>query len=302
MGGAMTQILILTPDPAGRDFNSRWPAVLGELASTLESAGLAVASRSWAEQDVPQADLVLPLLVWGYHRAGPRWHQAVARWQSAGVRLANPAPVLRWNADKTYLRRLADAGAPVAPALFADALSIDLLDQAAKRFGTDRLVAKPQVSASAWQTIRWSPGDLLDGGPTGAAIVQPYLPAIEQVGEFSLIYCGGRFSHAIRKRPQPGDFRVQPEYDGIITPHVPAPDELAAADAILACVEEPLLYARVDLVRDFEGKPVLMELELVEPDLYLGFDPGRGSAFAEAVKAAAEARTAPRTKRGHEPA
>jgi hypothetical protein len=296
----MTDILILTPDPADRDFNSRWPAVLGELASTLESAGLAVASRSWADEDVPLADLVLPLLVWGYHRAGSRWHQAVARWESAGVRLANPAPVLRWNADKTYLGRLAEAGAPVAPALFADALSIDLLEQAADRFGTDRLVAKPQVSASAWQTIRWSPGSPLEGGPTGAAIVQPYLPAIEQEGEISLIFCGGRFSHAIRKRPQPGDFRVQPEYDGIITPHAPAPEELAAAHAILACVDEPLLYARVDVVRDLQGQPVLMELELVEPDLYLGFDLDQGRTFAEAVRAAAEGSTAPRTARAHE--
>jgi hypothetical protein len=79
---------------------------------------------------------------------------------------------------------------------------------------------------------------------------------------------------------------VQPEYDGIITPHSPERDELAAAEAVLRRVEEPLLYARVDLVRDENGAPVLMELELVEPDLYLGYDAGRGSAFAEAVRAA----------------
>ncbi len=128
-----------------------------------------------------------------------------------------------------------------------DRLTEAALHDAAAAFGTDRLIAKPQVSASAWQTIRWSPGTPLDGGPTGPAMIQPFLPAIETEGEISLIYLGGAFSHAIRKRPQPGDFRVQPEYDGIITPHEPAPDELAAAEAILAAVDEALLYARVDL-------------------------------------------------------
>ena len=118
-------------------------------------------------------------------------------------------------------------------------------------------------------------------------IIQPFLPAIETEGERSLIYIGGTFSHAIRKRPQPGDFRVQPEYDGIISAHPPAADELTAAGAILSEVEEELLYARVDLLRDRSDSPVLMELELVEPDLYLEHDPAGGAAFAEAIARAA---------------
>jgi glutathione synthase/RimK-type ligase-like ATP-grasp enzyme len=114
-------------------------------------------------------------------------------------------------------------------------------------------------------------------------MVQPYLPSIEREGEVSLIYFGGAFSHAIRKVPQPGDFRVQPEYRGVISAHAPAADERDAADAALAAVEEPLLYARVDLVRGLDGRPVLMELELVEPDLYLRYDPGSPARLAEAV-------------------
>ena len=119
-------------------------------------------------------------------------------------------------------------------------------------------------------------------------MIQPYLPAIEDEGEISLIYLGGRFSHAVSKRPQRGEFRVQPEYRGIISAHSPSPDELEAAEAILAAVEEPLLYARIDLVRGLEGKPLLMELELVEPDLYLGYDPAAPARFAEAVREAAQ--------------
>ena len=88
-------------------------------------------------------------------------------------------------------------------------------------------------------------------------------------------------------RSQPGDFRVQPEYDGIISACTPEADELEAAARILAAVGEPLLYARIDLARGLDGRPALIELELIEPDLYLGYDPAAGAAFAAAVREAA---------------
>ena len=109
------------------------------------------------------------------------------------------------------------------------------------------------------------------------------MPAIECEGEISLIWLGGEFSHAVEKRPRAGDFRTQPELGARIAPHRPADDELATAERILAAADEPLLYARVDLIRGLDGAPVLMELELVEPDLYLEHDPRGGGAFAEAV-------------------
>lgn len=282
----MPIIAILTPDPSDEAFDSRWREIVAAMAAPLEAAGLTIEHRAWPGAELEGFDLVLPLLVWGYHRAGPAWTGEVERWQRSGARLLNPPSVLRWNADKSYLGPLAEAGAPVVSTLFTDRLSVAELEAAARHFGTDRLIAKPQVSAGAWQTIRWSPGDPIEGGPAGAAMIQPYLPAIEAEGEISLIYLGGAFSHAIRKRPRAGDFRVQPEYDGIITPHDPAADERAAAERILAAVEEELLYARIDLVRDHAGAPLLMELELVEPDLYLGYDAGAAARFAAAVSRA----------------
>jgi glutathione synthase/RimK-type ligase-like ATP-grasp enzyme len=282
------RVCILTPDPASEGFRTRWPDVLERNAEPLREAGLEVEDRDWANAtDLADFDLVLPLLVWGYPFAPRRWAEAVDRWAGQGVRLRNPAPVLRWNADKAYLGRLAERGAPVVPTLYADRLSPRRMEAAARSFGSDRLVAKPRISSTAWQTIRWSPGDPLAGGPEGAAMIQPYLPEIERSGEVSMIYFGGAFSHAIAKRPQPGDFRVQPEYDGIIAPHRPAADEHEAAALILAAVEEPLLYARVDLVRGDDGRPRLIELELIEPDLYLGYEAGAGARFAAAVAAAA---------------
>lgn len=280
------RVAILTPDRDSEGYRTRWPEVLERMAAPLREAGLEVAARDWANaEDLADFDLVLPLLVWGYPFAPALWTKAVGRWESGGVRLQNPAPVLRWNADKIYLETLAARGAPVVPTRHEDRLTEARLEAASRAFGTDRLVAKPRISSSAWQTIRWSPGRPLDGGPEGAAMVQPFLPEIERSGEISLIYLGGRLSHAISKRPQPGDFRVQPEFDGIIAPHDPAPDERAAAERILAAVEEDILYARIDLVRGLSGAPQLIELELIEPDLYLERVAGAGARFAAAVAA-----------------
>ncbi|HEX8125080.1 MAG TPA: hypothetical protein VF548_05805 [Allosphingosinicella sp.] len=288
------RVCILTPDRTSEGFRTRWPDVLERNAGPLRGAGLEVEARDWADSaDLAEFDLVLPLLVWGYPFAPLQWAQAVDRWEREGVRLRNPASVLRWNADKIYLERLAALGAPVVPTRHCTQLDEARLEEAARAFGTDRLVAKPRISSSAWQTIRWSPGAPLAGGPEGAAMIQPYLPEIERSGEVSLIFFGGDFSHAISKRPQPGDFRVQPEFDGIIAPHRPDPDEHEAASRILAAVEEPLLYARVDLVRGLDLKPQLIELELIEPDLYLGYDNGAGPRFAAAVERAIRSNRSP---------
>jgi hypothetical protein len=278
----MADIAVLTPDEASEGFHTRWPAVLAEITAPLEAAGHHAVGRSWTA-DLGGFDLVLPLLVWGYHLAGPEWEAATRRWEEAGLAVWNPPSVLRWNGDKAYLDRLAQAGAPVVPTRFAERLSPELMAEAAEAFGTDQLIAKPRVSAGAWRTIRWRPGAGLEGGPDRAGD-DPALPPRHRAS-------GRSFAHLLRRGFQPRDpqaasarrLRVQPEYQGIISAHQPAADELAAAEAALAGVAEPLLYARVDLVRDLDGRPVLMELELVEPDLYLRYDPASPARLADAV-------------------
>ena len=285
----MLRAAILTPDPAGPWADSRWAKVLEVEAAPLRAAGFIVEGRPWTDGgSLAGFDLVLPLLAWGYPQAGERWHERVDAWEHAGVRLMNAASVLRWNADKMYLERLADLGAPVIPTLHCNRVTAQEMARAVEAFGTDRLVAKPRASSGAWQTIRWSPGSSLDDGPEGEAMIQPYLPSIESDGELSLLYLGGRFSHAIRKRPQPGDFRVQPEYRGIITAETPAADEMAAAEAVLRAAAEPLLYARIDLVRGTGGEPLLIELEAIEPDLYLEYSDEAGANFANAARSFVE--------------
>ena len=278
------KIAILTPDATSEGYRTRWRDVFEVQAGLLRDAGLQVEPRDWARaDDLAAFDLVLPLLVWGYPFAPEQWLRMVSRWEREGVRLRNPASALRWNADKSYLAALEAKGAPIVPTRFVDRVTIEAMEEAAAAFGSDRLVAKPRISSTAWQTVRWSPGEGIEEGPEGAAMIQPYLPEIERSGEISLIFFSGAFSHAISKRPQPGDFRVQPEFDGIIAAHEPAPDERAAAERVLAAVDEDLLYARVDLVRGLGGEPQLIELELIEPDLYLKHGPASGAAFASAV-------------------
>lgn len=283
----MNRVAILTPDPEDESFHGRWREVFGRMARPLAEEGIEAVDVSWvSDEDLSAFDLVMPMNTWGYHRAYDFWLAKCDAWAFTGVRIINPASVLRWNADKAYLGRLWKLGAPAIPTVYVDRPSPEDVAAAAERFGVDRLVVKPTVSASAFRTILVAPGDPLDDGPQGPALIQPFLPAVGTDGEISLIYFAGRFSHAVRKVAKAGDFRVQPEYDSTVTGHDPKTDELAAADAILQAIEEPLLYARVDLVRDRQGKPALIELELIEPDLYLGYDPEAGARFARAVRGA----------------
>jgi glutathione synthase/RimK-type ligase-like ATP-grasp enzyme len=284
------RVAILTPDPADPSNTGRWRQARDSMVAPLSAEGIEVESLSWIDDPARLSafDLVLPLTAWGYHRAHALWCAMTDAWAEKGVRIQNPASVLRWNADKRYLARLYYQGAPVIPTMFVDRFEAAHLNEAALRFGVDRLIVKPQVSASAYKTLLVSPGEATPDAPEGPAMIQPYLRAVEGEGELSVIFFGGARSHAIRKVAAAGDFRVQPEWGGQISRYEPEDDVLDAAHRALSKVEEELLYARVDMVRDEGGRPLLMELELIEPDLYLGFDPEQGKGFARAVRWAAE--------------
>ena len=289
----MSRVAILTPDPADA---VKWGELPGEvyarMAAPLAAAGLVVRPEPWTlvrPEDLAGYDLVLPLLVWGYHFDIARFRAAVGRWAEAGVRLHNPAPVLMWNCDKRYLDVLAANGAPTIPTLFVDRLAPADLERAADAFGTTTLVVKPQVSGAAWKTLRLRPGEPLEGAPEGPAMIQPYLSAIGEEGELSLFYFDRRFSHAVRKRPGAGDFRVQAQFGGVNEACDPPAEATAAAEAVLAAAEAPLLYARIDLIRGLDGRFALIEIELIEPDLFLAYDRRAPDRFAAVVRAAADA-------------
>jgi glutathione synthase/RimK-type ligase-like ATP-grasp enzyme len=284
----MPSICILTPDPSDPAVQGRWPEVFARMAAPLEALGATVEPRGWTQAgDLTGFDLILPLMVWGNYRAVEPWLAAVDDWDAAGLPLLNPPSVLRWNVDKIYLQRLADAGAPIAPTAWLDAGDPELAEAARQAHGWDEAVIKPRRSGGSYRTERLRAGQLAAFEPfNGPAMLQPFLPAVGTTGETSLVYFNGVFSHAVAKVARAGDFRVQPDWGGHVRAVTPDPDEFAAAEAALAAIDEgPLLYARVDLVRDLHGKPVVMELELLEPDLYLGEEIQAQTRFAEAVMA-----------------
>lgn len=258
-----------------------------KLVSVLERGGIRATAVPWTQPDaaVAAGDLILPLVAWGYHLDLPRWFSVIGALEASGKRVLNPPSVLRWNSDKAYLRRLEAAGAPTAPTAFVDRADEQAVEAARARFGGGTVVVKPRVSGGAWGTIRVARGDSLEGGPEGPAMIQPYLQAVEGEGEYSLLYFNRRFSHALTKTAQAGDFRVQPQFGGVVQAVGPPPEALATAERVLAAVEEPLLYARVDILRDDAGAWRLMELEAVEPHLFLDQAADGGRAFVDAVAA-----------------
>ena len=282
-------VIVLTPDPADPSYAGQWPQVLARLQAALEVEGTASRAEPWtAHVDdgaaLAEAPLVLPLVAWGYHRDHARWTAACAEWARAGVRLLNPPGVLAWNSDKSYLGRLADRGVPIPPTLWTDGVTPEDAGAAFDRFATNTVVIKPRVSGGAWKTLRLSRGEALTDAPEGPALIQPYLASIETDGETSLLFFDRRFSHAVNKTPVPGDFRIQVQFGGRYQAVTPPPDALALAETVLAGIEEDLLYARIDLARGPDGGWLLMEAELIEPDLYLLQAPDGGAAFARAVK------------------
>lgn len=279
----MSHVLILVPDPL---YPEPWAWAFHVEAEALRAGGLEVSARPWtAPGDLAPFDAVLPLVVWGYHERYEEWLALLDRLEREGVCCVNPVPVLRWNGDKAYLAELDAAGVPTVHTIAVEALDEHGLREARDRFACERLVIKPPVSASATGTFLLGPGDPLPGAAAGQRmLVQPFMPSIAKHGEYSLMLFGGRLSHAILKTPKTGDFRVQPHLGGTERPCPPPAGGEALAHAALAAAPAEAVYARVDMVEDGEGRLRIMELELIEPALWLQHAPDKGAAFASAIR------------------
>ncbi len=274
-----------------------WPDLDGdgpELLAALAEEGLLADVRAWDAPDVDWGsyDLVVIRTTWDYW---DRQEQFVA-WARSVPRLANHADVVAWNTDKTYLQRLADAGVPVVPTTW-------IVPGETFVEPDGRFVVKPSVSAGARDTAAYEPGD-----PAAAALVadlhargrtvmvQPYQEAVEEAGETAVLVFDGAVSHAARKSA------VLTVGEGVaelgswsMAPREASPAEVALAEQVVALVQgwgHDLLYARVDLLPG----PVLVELEVTEPSLFLGLAPGSARRYARAV-----ARWADRARRAATP-
>jgi glutathione synthase/RimK-type ligase-like ATP-grasp enzyme len=282
------RIAVLVPDP---DYPEPWRWAYDVEADALASVGADVEPIAWtAGRDLSDFDLVLPLVVWGYHHEYERWLAWLERAEAERWRVINPPGLLRWSGDKSYLAELADAGVPTVPTLAVEACCDADLEEARRRFGSEWLVIKPPVSASAAGTHRLGDNDDLPGDTRGRpTIIQPLIEEIARTGEFSLMLFGGEFSHAVVKRPKSGDFRVQPHLGGVTLPSKAPPGAEQLAKQALAAAPAKATYARVDIVPDDDGVLRIMELELIEPALFLDHAPDGGRAFTRAVLSAAKA-------------
>jgi glutathione synthase/RimK-type ligase-like ATP-grasp enzyme len=277
------RVAILVPAP---DYEENWRPAFARKATALAAAGLAVEQRVWTDPgDLAGFDLILPLFAWGYQRDVAVWYALLDR--LAGLPVVNPVPVLRWNSDKAYLAELGAKGVAVVPTVEVAALDDASLAQARAALGAEEVVVKPAVSGGADGTHRVAPGAPIPTDGLGQRrLVQPLMPGILADGEYSLFFFGGAFSHAIVKRPASGDFRVQEQFGGRETGWEASEAARLLAAAALAAAPAPPVYARVDMVGDAAGVLHIMELELIEPSLFLHHAGDRGAAFGQAVYAA----------------
>lgn len=243
---------------------------------------------AWDDPAVDWAELDLAVLrsTWNYHRQLPRflaWAEVAAR----STTLANPLSIVRWNTHKRYLLELAAGGFPVVPTELLPRGSRASLAELRERRGFREVVLKPAVSAGSFETHRVREGE--DGEALLArllaehdVLMQAYVGSVEGHGERSLVFIAGALSHAMRKSP-----RFTDGVERVTGPHPITEEERALAEALMARFGAGTLYGRVDLARDARGEPMVMELELVEPSLFLTDHPPALERFAEAILRAA---------------
>jgi glutathione synthase/RimK-type ligase-like ATP-grasp enzyme len=261
------------------------------LVPILAAAAVEPHIVDWRDEgaNFSQFDLVVLRSCWDYHLRGTEFTGWLERMASSAPVLNDVKTVL-WNRNKFYLGELAAMGIEIAPTVFVNGSGPISPAAWQKIRRWKKSVVKPAVSASAHKT--WLFDDaavqgenqlktIMEGEPF---LIQQFIPEIETHGEISFIYIDGAYSHAVQKRPAAGDFRVQKEHGGSADLFHPSPALLDQVNKIAATVPQvhDSLYCRIDAVAR-DGKLVLMELELIEPELFLGLAEGAAERFAKAI-------------------
>lgn len=261
------------------------------VAEALAARGLVSERVDWARPDVDWSRFGLALFrtTWDYFDRFPQFDAWLDRVASQ-VPLCNPASLVRWNVDKHYLRDLEDRGVHTVPTLFIERGSTTSLGDLLATHGLTQAVLKPVISGGARHTYCVDPRQaaaheqrLASLLADEAMMLQPFQRDIVERGEMTLVVIDGRFTHALRKVAKAGDFRVQDDHGGTVHPYAPTPEEIAFAERAMAACDPMPLYGRVDMIRDNEGALAVMELELVEPELWFRLHPPAAEALAEGL-------------------
>lgn len=270
---------------------------MGDFVSDAELSIAPMAELGWAVDMVPwrrdvdwdDYDLVYICTPWDYQDDVAAFMDVLETIERSAALLVNRLDLVRWNLEKTYLRELEMRGADIVPSLFFERFDAGRVAACFGSHETDRIVVKPVVGANADHIYVLS--EPLAGGTVDELrrvfaerpfFVQPFIDSVQSEGEYSLFFLGGEYSHAILKKPKQGDFRTQEEHGADIL-GVAAPEALVdSARIVLGVVNPQPVYVRADFVRG-RGRFLLMELELIEPSLYLRTDPGAPARFAAAL-------------------
>lgn len=261
------------------------------LMAALEKRGLKVRRVDWARKDFDwsSARFAMFRTTWDYfHRFAEfsAWLERV----SEQTTLINPPELVRWNMDKHYLRDLDQRGVRITPTRFVEAGEDITLAELHAETGWEKTVLKPAVSGAGRHTYRLDGSNLAAHEPIfrellakEAMMLQPFQDKIITEGEKALMVMGGQFTHAVLKTAKPGEFRVQDDFGGTVHPYTPTPEEIRFAESVFAVCDPQPLYGRVDLITDNEGQLAVVELELIEPELWFRFHPPAAGVLADAL-------------------
>ena len=253
------------------------------LAAALDKRGVVPIDVAWDHPffDWSKVDVAVIRSCWDYHLSPARF----LAWTRRVPRLLNSARVIAWNVHKGYLRQLEARSVPTIETLWVPQGPAPQLTKLMASYGWHQAVVKPCISGGAHRTVRCSVLDGREGQKvlaeiceTGEAMIQPYLPTVETSQERSLVFIDGVFSHAVRRDP----FLTTKQHTASLA--AAADDERWVAEHALRGLEfGPLLFARVDVVRDEHGDVRVMELELIEPSLFLDAYLPAADALADAI-------------------
>ncbi|HEV7379044.1 MAG TPA: hypothetical protein VGN64_04575 [Dyadobacter sp.] len=262
-----------------------------DLLPFLQNKGLDIQAEIWEDPNVNwQAyDVAVLRMPWDYHQKFERFQNWLDQIESLGIKLLNSYQTVRWNIDKHYLKEIIDAGFDVIPSVYLEKEWDGNFSDLFNTLKSDQIIVKPCVSGGSRNTFKLNAetavhhaDEIVGLLQDGAYIAQPFMKEIED-GEWSFTFFNSRYSHTILKKPKTGDFRVQQFFGGTIDQMQPEQALVDRAASYLSAFADDTLYARVDGVM-VDGRFVLMELELVEPFLYLAYAPDAPENFYRALQ------------------
>ncbi|WP_440880580.1 ATP-grasp domain-containing protein [Tenacibaculum sp. C7A-26P2] len=261
------------------------------LSNAIESKGLTVARTYWdnPNYDWTQTKAVVFRTVWDYFERFEEFNKWLDE-VNQQTKLINPLKLIRWNIDKHYLKDLSLKGVKIIATEFIDTGKHKLLSSICESRGWSDIVIKPAISGGAFHTYKIKKANISEYEALFKELVaerdmlvQEFQPTIMSRGEASLMVFNGKYTHAILKKAKPGDFRVQDDFGGTVHSYEPSKDEIKLAEKVFTSCNPLPAYGRVDIVWNDKGAPMLSELEIIEPELWVRNNPSSANNLVDGI-------------------